>query len=71
MNVFFPENCSKAMFSSLKRARNINLPLDCLCSAFGVLETPILLKSLEMWGYKNFEMIEKLWLIFKQNGNKT
>jgi hypothetical protein len=57
-------SASKAMFSLLKRARNVNLPLDTLIAAFDVMVTPILLYGCEIWGYENIEILEQVHLKF-------
>ncbi len=54
------ESATKAMFSLLKKARNVNLPLDCLLSAFDTMIAPILLYGVEVWGYENLDIIEKV-----------
>jgi len=53
---------SKAMFCLLKRARNINLPLDIIIKSFDVMVQPILIYGCEVWGYENLPIIEKLHL---------
>jgi hypothetical protein len=55
---------SKAMFCLLKRARNINLPLDIIIKSFDVMVQPILIYGCEVWGYENLPIIEKLHLKF-------
>jgi hypothetical protein len=53
------EKGNKAMFSLLKRARNLNLPIDCLLSAFDKMILPILSYGSKVWGYEDLEIIEK------------
>ena len=58
------ESATKAMYCLLKKARNVNLPLDCLFDAFDVMVAPILLYGAEIWGYENLDIIEKIHLKF-------
>jgi hypothetical protein len=58
------EKGNKAMFSLLKQDRNLDLPLDCLLSAFDKMIVPILTYGCEVWGYEQLEIIEKLHLKF-------
>jgi hypothetical protein len=52
------------MFALLKKARNANLPLDCILKAFDVMIVPILLYGSEIWGYSYPDVIEKVHLKF-------
>ena len=54
----------KAMFYVLKRPRELELPIDLQLKLFDLLVLPILLCGCEIWGFKNIEILEKLYLNF-------
>ena len=58
------ESATKAMFSLLKKSRNIDLPLDCQLIAFDAMILPILVYGCEIWCFENIEGLEKIHLKF-------
>ena len=58
------DQANKAMFSLLRKARSLLLPVDLQLELFHTLVTPIVLYGSEIWGYENLELIEKLHLRF-------
>ena len=50
----------KAMFSVLKRSRELESPIDLQLELFESLVLPILLYDCEIWGFENIEIVEKL-----------
>ena len=54
----------KAMFSVIKKARNLQLPLDVQLHLFHSTVMPIALYGCEVWGYEDCGMVERLHLKF-------
>ena len=54
----------KAMFSVLKRSRELELPIHLQRELFDLLVLPILLCGCKIWGFENIEILEKLYLNF-------
>ena len=58
------QQARKAMFSLLRKARKLWLPVDILLQLFDATVVPILLYGSEVWGYENNKIIESLHLEF-------
>lgn len=58
------KQASRAMYALLAKCRSLSLPLDIQLYLFDVLVAPILLYGCEVWGFKQFDCIEKLHLKF-------
>ena len=58
------EKGSRAMFSLLRKARCLFLPLDVLLKLFNHIVVPIITYGCEIWGSENIDIIEKLQLRF-------
>ncbi|MFI0416591.1 MAG: hypothetical protein ACH255_20940, partial [Candidatus Thiodiazotropha sp.] len=55
---------SRAMYSLLSKARNLELPPDLQIELFEKLVRPILLHACEIWGFGNVEVVERVQLNF-------
>ena len=49
----------KAMYSLIKKSRQLLLPNDIIFQLFDHTVAPILLHGCETWGYENCDIIEK------------
>ena len=58
------DRASRAMFSLLKKSKNINLPIDISVDLFDKTIVSILTYGCEVWGFTNIELLEKLQLKF-------
>ena len=56
------EQAQRAMFSLLRRSRQLDPPLDIQLELFDTLIMPILTYGCEVWGFENLKIIEKLHL---------
>ena len=54
----------KAVYSLLKKAQNMQLPVDLQVELFNKLVKPILLYGCEIWGFGNIDVIERVQLMF-------
>ena len=54
----------RAMFSLLKKARNLSFPLDIMLKLFNVIVKPVVLYGAEVWGSENCDILERLPLRF-------
>ena len=54
----------KAMFSLLKKIRNLELSMDCQLKLFDHTVVPILLYGCEIWGFGDLSFIEKVHIDF-------
>ena len=54
----------EAMYSLIKKSRQLLLPIDIIFQLFDHTVEPILLYGCEVWGYENCDIIEKLHLEF-------
>ena len=54
----------RAMFSLLKKARNVSFPLDIMLKLFNVIVKPVVLYGAEVWGSENCDILERLQLRF-------
>ena len=52
------------MFSLLRKARCLFLPLDVVLKLFNHIVVPIITYGCEIWGSENIDIIEKLQLRF-------
>ena len=57
-------SANRAMFSLLKKCRNLLLPLDIQIDLFEKCVNPILLYGCEVWGFSDFSKLLKLQLKF-------
>jgi hypothetical protein len=55
---------NRAMFSLLRKCRQLNLPLDIQLELFEKCVHPILLYGCEIWAYENMDVVTKLQLRF-------
>lgn len=58
------EQANKALFSLLKKIRNLNLPYDIQIDMFNKMIKPILLYGCEAWGTGNIDVLERIQLKF-------
>ena len=58
------EQGSRALYSLLRKSRNMQLPIDIQIELFNKLVKPILLYGCEVWGFGNLEIIERVQLKF-------
>ena len=52
------------MFSLLKKARNLSLPLDIMLKLFNVIVKSVVLYEAVVWGSENCDILERLQLRF-------
>ena len=52
------------MFSPLKKARNLSLPMDIMLQLFNVLVKPVVLYGAGVWGSEKCDILERLQLRF-------
>ena len=55
---------NKALFSLIRKSRNLNLSIDLQIELFNKTVKPILLYGCEVWGYGNFDDLERVQLKF-------
>ena len=53
------DQARKALFSLIRKARKLFLPLDIQLHLFDSMITPILLYGTEVWGCENVDIIDK------------
>lgn len=58
------EQASKAMFSLLRKIKTLCLPFDIQIDLFNKIVKPVLLYGCEIWGYGNFDILERVQLRF-------
>lgn len=58
------DQARKAMFSLVRKARKLFLPLDIQLHLFDSMITPILLYGSEVWGCENVDIIDQFYLKF-------
>ena len=58
------DRASRAMFALLKKCSTLNLPVDVILDLFDKTFVPILTYGCEVWGFEQFEMLNKLQLRF-------
>jgi hypothetical protein len=58
------DQANKAMFSLLRKIRDLNLQYDLQIDLFNKTVKPILLYGCELWGYSNLDIIERIQLKF-------
>ena len=56
------DQANKALYSLLRKARTLNLPIDLQIDMFNKVIKPILLYGCEVWGYGNLDVIERVQL---------
>ncbi|MCG8110258.1 MAG: reverse transcriptase family protein, partial [Candidatus Thiodiazotropha taylori] len=61
---YIAEQGNKALFSMIKKCRNLNLPFDIQIELFDKTIKPILLYGCEVWGFGNCDIIERVQLKF-------
>ena len=64
---YIADQATKAVFSLIKKARNMHLTIDLQLELFDKLVKPILLYGCEVWGFGNIEVIERVQLKFLKN----
>ena len=55
---------NRAMFSLLRKSRQLRLPIDIQLQLFDVLVKPVLLYGCEVWAHEGTDILEKLHLRF-------
>ena len=55
---------NRAMFSLLRKSRQLQLPIDIQLQLFDVLVKPVLLYGCEVWAHEGTDILEKLHLRF-------
>ena len=55
---------NRAMFSLLRKSRQLQLPIDIQLQLFAVLVKPVLLYGCEVWAHEGTDILEKLHLRF-------
>ena len=58
------DRASRAMFALLKKCNTLNLPVDVILDLFNKTIVPILSYGSEIWGFDEFELLQKLQLRF-------
>ena len=58
------DRASRAMFSLLKKSKNLNLPIDLILDLFDSTVVPVLIYGCEIWGHDMIENVTKLQLRF-------
>ena len=58
------DQARKAMFSLIRKARKLFLPIDIQLHLFDSMIMPILLYGTEVWGCENVDIIDKFYLKF-------
>ena len=56
--------CRKALYSILKKSRQLNLPIDLQIELFDTIVAPVLLYGCEVWGSENNDIFESFCLQF-------
>ena len=64
MKKHIARQASKAVFSLLKKARSLLLPIDIQTELFNKPIKPILLYGCEIWGFGDLRVLEQVQLIF-------
>lgn len=58
------DQANRAMYSLIKKAKHLSLPIDIQIELFNKLVKPILLYGCEIWGFGNLESLERVQLRF-------
>ena len=61
---YLAEQANKALFSLLRKTRNLDLTIDLQIELFNKTVKPILLYGCEIWGYGNSDDLERIQLKF-------
>ena len=61
---YLAQQANKALFSLFRKSRNLNLSIDLQIELFNKTVKPILLYGCEIWGYGNFDDLERVQLKF-------
>ena len=61
---YLSEQANKAMFSLLRKIRNLNLPISLQIDLFDKMIKPILLYGSEIHGFGNIDILERVQLKF-------
>ena len=61
------EQGTKALYSLLSKARNLQSPVDIQIELFQKLVKPILLYGCEVWGFRNVDFIERVQVNVKNS----
>lgn len=67
MNIAYKDlsdRASRAMFALLKKCNILNLPIDVTLDLFDKTIVPILTYGSEIWGFENFDILQKIQLKF-------
>ena len=61
---YLSEQATKAMYGILKKCRQNSLNIECQLELFDKIVLPILLYGSEVWGFENFDILERVHLRF-------
>ena len=61
---YLAQQANKVLFSLFRKSRNLNLSIDLQIELFNKTVKPILLYGCEIWGYGNFDDLERVQLKF-------
>lgn len=61
---YIAEQGNKAMFSLLRKIKNLSLPFDIQIDLFNKIVKPVLLYGCEVWGFGNLDILERVQLKF-------
>lgn len=61
---YLAERGTKAMYGIIKKARTLNLSIDCQIDMFDKMVLPILLYGSEIWGFEKLDILERVHLKF-------
>ena len=61
---YLRDQATKAMYSVIKKSRLNHLSIECQLEMFDKAVVPILLYGAEIWGYENFDILERVHLKF-------
>ena len=62
--IYVVEQARRAMFSVMKKARKLSLPVDMQLHLFDTMISPILMYGSEVWGIENIDIIDRFKLKF-------
>ena len=65
---YIASQATRAVYSLLKKARSLLLPIDMQIEMFEKTIKPILLYGCEIWGYGNIDILQQVQLKFIKTG---